>query len=416
METPYATTSVYWRRFGWAVLTAVLSAVGAFLFIAIMDLGIEWLWPEPLDYRPFSGSWWVVAVMTAVGLLVGLIHRYLPAKEIDVFDAMEEGQLPPKLVPGSLLVALASLIGGFSLGPEVPSGILAGGLATWLSQRRGLDEEAQQTNILSGVLSAYGGLFSAPFATVVAALELPHKQDRRYFGTLMITAVSAVVGFAVFYIASGQPFGTVLRLLDLPTYELALWHIPVGVLLGIVGVGLALVFGWLLRSLTRLFAPLNQRPIVRGGLGGLLLGLLALALPLTMFLGTDGLVTVTEQAAAMGVVLLLVLVLAKMVATAGALSTGFIGGPIFPLFFVGGTAGTALHVLFPAVPLALSVSCLMTAVPAALLPIPFTLALIALLITGVPVTEAIPVFLAGVTAHFVAQGFGLLGQAHKKAP
>jgi len=411
MTTPYASSRNYWRRFGWAVLTAVLAAAGAFLYIALVDLGTEWLWPAgPVGIRPFSGSWRVVVVMTAVGLLVGLMHRYLPAREIDVFDAIEEGQLPPKLVPGSLLVALASLIGGFSLGPEVPAGILAGGLATWLAERSGWDEESRRTNILGGVLSAYSGLFSSPFATVVAALELPHKQSRRYFGTLTITAVAAVVGFALFFIASGQPFGTVLRILDLPVYELALWHIPVGVVLGAVGAALALVFGWLLRLLARLFAPLNQRPIVRGGLGGFLLGLLALALPLTMFLGTDGLVIVTEQAVGMGTILLLVLVFAKMLATAGALSAGFIGGPIFPLFFVGGAAGTALHLLFPAVPLALSVSCLMTAVPAALLPIPFTLALVVLLVTGIPATEAIPVFLAGLVANFVTHGFGLLAQ------
>jgi len=145
MTTPYASSRNYWRRFGWAVLTAVLAAAGAFLYIALVDLGTEWLWPAgPVGIRPFSGSWRVVVVMTAVGLLVGLMHRYLPAREIDVFDAIEEGQLPPKLVPGSLLVALASLIGGFSLGPEVPAGILAGGLATWLAERSGWDEESRR--------------------------------------------------------------------------------------------------------------------------------------------------------------------------------------------------------------------------------------------------------------------------------
>ena len=94
----------------------------------------------------------------------------------------------------------------------------------------------------------------------------------------------------------------------------------------------------------------------------------------------------------MGIALVIVLVFAKMLATTGALSTGFIGGPIFPLLFVGGAAGTAVHLIFPDVPLALSVACMMAAVPGALLPIPLTLAVIVLLITGLPATEAIPVF------------------------
>lgn len=122
---------------------------------------------------------------SSFGLLVGLIHSRLPAKEIDVFDPIGEGHLPPRLVPGSLLVAAASLVGGFSLGPEVPFGILAGGVATWLSEKRDLDEETRRANILCGVMSAYGGLFSAPFAALIAAFELPHKQNTRFFSTLL---------------------------------------------------------------------------------------------------------------------------------------------------------------------------------------------------------------------------------------
>ncbi|MCB0196343.1 MAG: chloride channel protein [Anaerolineae bacterium] len=413
MTTFYANSPSYWHRFGWAVLVAVLSAVGALIYITIVNVGTAWLWPGPIDYRPFSGSWRTVVMMTTFGLLVGFIHRLLPAQAVDVFDAINEGRLSPRLVLGSLLVAVASLVGGFSLGPEVPSGILAGGLATWLSDRRGLDEETRRTNMLCGVMSAYGGLFSTPFGTVITAMELPHKQDARYFGTLIITAISAVIGFAIFFTAEGQEFASVLRLLDLPTFHLTLWHLLLGIVLGGLSTVLALIFGLLMRFLTRLAAPLNNRPVVRGGVAGALLGLLAMTVPMTLFLGADGLVIITERGAEIGVALLLILVFAKMLATAGALSTGFIGGPIFPLFFMGGTVGTALHLLFPQIPLALAVGCLMTGIPAALLPIPLTLAIIAVLITGIPATEAIPVFLAGLTAYFVTHGFGLLGRAQK---
>ena len=71
--------------------------------------------------------------------------------------------------------------------------------------------------------------------------------------------------------------------------------------------------------------------------GGILLGLLGKALPLTLFLGTAGLSTTTSQAAEIGATLLIVYALAKMLALGGALSFGFIGGPIFPMLFIGGT-------------------------------------------------------------------------------
>ena len=99
-----------------------------------------------------------------------------------------------------------------------------------------------------------------------------------------------------------------------------------------------------------------------------------MALPLTMFLGSEGLVIVTDNAAEMGLVLIVVLVFAKILATAGAISTGFIGGPIFPLFFVGGAAGTAINLIFP----------------------------------GIPATEAIPIILAAVVAHALTFGLGIL--------
>jgi len=149
-------------------------------------------------------------------------------------------------------------------------------------------------------------------------------------------------------------------------------------------------------------------PIVRSTLGGLLLGLLAMGLPLTLFLGSGGLVVVPENAAELGFTLLIVYVFAKMLATAGAQSTGFIGSPIFPMFFIGGTAGTVVHMLFPQIPLALSVSTMMVAVPAALLPIPISLGLLTALIAGLSILDAIPVFVAARVGFLVVQGMGLI--------
>ena len=134
---------------------------------------------------------------------------------------------------------------------------------------------------------------------------------------------------------------------------------------------LAMTYGISLGLLKKLVAPLENRPIIRCTSAGLLLGLLGMVLPLSLFLGSNSLVFVTENGAALGVGLVIVLVFAKIVATAGAISSGFIGGPIFPLLFAGGAAGTAVHLIFPTIPLALSVACTMAALTAAALPAPF---------------------------------------------
>ena len=407
--TAYMRSREYWQRFGWGILTGAISAVGALIFIAIMNTGIGLVWPNPPGWEPFSGSWTIVAIMTAAGLIVGLIHHFIGAKQLDVFDGMVKGKLDHRLVPGSLLAALVSLVGGFSLGPEVPTGFIGGGVGTWLSEKRKLSADVEKSNVLSGVAGAYGGLFTSPFAVIMIVLELTHFQSAVYYSTLLIVAAAAVLGFSLFFGAAGDVFAGVLRVLDLPSYNLAIWHLGVAVIVGFLGPLIALLYVVMMKTTRRLAAPLDKQVILRGALAGFLLGLLAMVLPITLFLGTNGLKSVTDQAAQIGVGLLILFALAKMLALAGALSTGFIGGPIFPLLFVGGTLGTTINLIFPQIPLALAVGAMMAAVPGAIVPIPLSVGIIVLLVVGTPVTEAVPILLAALVAYSVTHGLGLLG-------
>ena len=138
----------YWRRLGWGLLVGLLSGIGAFIFIGLMNLGQSLLFPEQTIVAIFSGSWVTVPIMTVAGILVGLLHRFTSARQLDVFSAVDEGSMDPKPVPASLLASLISLTGGFSLGPEVPSGMLAAGLGTWIAQRRKMDPETARTTVL----------------------------------------------------------------------------------------------------------------------------------------------------------------------------------------------------------------------------------------------------------------------------
>jgi H+/Cl- antiporter ClcA len=403
----------YWQSLGWGLLTGLISAIGAFIFLGLMNLGLALIWPDPPSWEPFSGSWSIVLIMTVAGFVVGVIHHLTPAAQLDVFEAVDQGRMDPKPVPSSLLVSLISLVSGFSLGPEVPSGMLASGFGTWLSERRNLDKETTRTNVLASVSAAYAGLFSSPFALLMMLLESAHLQSIAYYGTLFICGLAAAVGFSLFYYIGGDTFSPLLGLVQPPTYDLRVWDIGLGVVFGMLAVPVAIIFGLLVRLLRRLVTPLNKQPIIRGTLGGLLLGLLGMALPLTLFLGTDGLATTTSQAAEIGVTLLIVFAFAKLLALGGALSFGFIGGPIFPTLFVGATLGSAVNLLFPQIPLGLSVGCLMAAVPASIVPIPLALAVIVIAVVGLSATNSIPVIMAALTAFAVARGLGLFAGGGK---
>ncbi len=397
----------YLQSLGWGLFAGFISALGAFIFIGLMNFGLALVWPDPPSWEPFSGSWTIVLIMAVAGFLVGVIHHFTPAAQLDVFEAVDNGRLDPKPVPSSLLASLVSLIGGFSLGPEVPSGMLAAGFGTWLSERGKMDEDTTRTNVIGSVSAAYAGLFSSPFALLVMILESAHVQNAAYYGTLLISGLAAAVGFSLFFWLGGNTFSPLLGLVQPPEYDLRVWDIGLGIVFGALAVPVAIIFGLLYRLLSRLVAPLNKQPIIRGTLGGLLLGLLGMALPLTLFLGTDGLATTTQQAAEIGLGLLILVALAKLVALSGALSFGFIGGPIFPLLFVGATMGSAVNLLFPQIPQGLAVTCLMAAVPAAIVPIPLALAVIVIVVVGLSPTNTIPVFMAALSSYSIAHGLGL---------
>ena len=401
----------YWTKMGWGLFLGLLSAIGAFIFILIVNMGQNIFLPHlASNWTPLSGSWWVLIVMTLAGFVVGIIHRYTSAQQLDTFEAVDKGYIDSKPVPASLLTSIISLSSGFSLGPEVPTGFLAAGLASWVSKKRKMDRDITRTNVLSSVSGAYSGLFSSPFAIIIMLLEIKHKQSVIYYGTLLIAGIAAVIGFSIFYLFNGFNFASLLGILSPPAYDLRIWHLGLSILLGVLAVPIALLFVVLNKIFSRLLEPLKNRPVILSTIGGFLLGLLAVALPITIGLGTTEMSFVTQNAAEIGVLLLIIFGLAKIVALSGALNFGFIGGPIFPLLFVGSTIGNAINQLFPQVPLGLALGCMIVAVPAAIVPIPLALGAIVIIVIGLSATNALPVLIAALVAFSITRGLILKGK------
>ncbi len=134
----FAKDPSFWVRLGWGALVALITAIGTLIFVIVMNLGLNlvWGWLDLSEMEAFSGTWPILVIMVTVGLVVGVIHHFTDTEEANVFEAVQKGYLDPKPVPAALLISLISMIGGYSVGPEVPSGMWAGGFATWLSERR----------------------------------------------------------------------------------------------------------------------------------------------------------------------------------------------------------------------------------------------------------------------------------------
>ncbi len=76
----------YWKKMGLGLFLGLIGAVSALIFVTIVTVGQSIFLPHiALDWKPFTGQYWIVIVMTIFGLLVGLIHRYTSAQQMDVF-------------------------------------------------------------------------------------------------------------------------------------------------------------------------------------------------------------------------------------------------------------------------------------------------------------------------------------------
>jgi H+/Cl- antiporter ClcA len=101
---------------------------------------------------------------------------------------------------------------------------------------------------------------------------------------------------------------------------------------------------------------MKERVVLRGVIGGLGMGIIGALLPLTLFSGEAETTDLILYAAQIGVVMLIVLGLAKLVATSLLLATGWKGGYIFPIMFASVALGMAVNLLLPGIPVAVTVA------------------------------------------------------------
>lgn len=399
----YARSRAYWTRFAWGTLMGLVGAVAALIYVMIEHSLQHLLWRGEIPITPFSGPLKIVVIMTLAGLVVGIIHKLMPTEEIDVFGAIPKGTMDITHALGAILASMASLVGGFALGPEAPVGILTGGLGVWISKKRRLPKEIVRTNLVSSVAGAFSGLFTAPFGIVLLGLELKHRQSQFYYGTLAIISAASMFGFLVFFTIGGDSFAA-LKAFEVPSYKLDQWHLLAAILLGFLSVVFTFIFAFLMKTLHQLMTPLHSKPIVRCTAIGLLMGLLGMAMPITLFLGTSGLTDIVEAREELTIGFLVLSALLKIFAMAFVLAAGFIGGPIFPLYFAGGAIGLVVWKLFPGIPIMLAVGCMMAGVSSAPIPFPLTNAIVVLLTTGTPVFNGMPVLISAITSHLIFKG------------
>jgi H+/Cl- antiporter ClcA len=404
---PLTKSPGFWKIIGSAALFGIALSFGALAFLGLLKGGGKWF-TLPKNPGWFDGKLWWVAVTVGAGALVGVLRHVLrvPAKIPGTVAEIKDplGVKLATILP-YIAVSLVSLAGGASLGPEGALGKMGGGLGTWVSERQKDSDDVRATNALSGMSAAYGGLLASPIMATILIVEVATLSARRFAETLVACLLSSTIAFGIYYAIAGETFVGLFRV---PSYAYKDWHLLAAIPLGLAAAALGLITIIVIGVMKKLTARLAKQTILCATIGGLIFGLVAVALPLTLFTGTDQLSKVIDHGAILGAGLLIAVVFGKMLVFAVCESTGFLGGPFLVMLFIGGTAGTAAHVLIPGLPEGLAFTTMFAALPGALVGAPFSLILLAALTTQVGALEVAPIAIAVVTAYLAVSGSGLL--------
>ena len=343
-------------------------------FLHFIEWGQHLLWQVVSIDLPLQP----LIIGTLGGVLVGLCQRYLGDHPKGINEAVAEirqtGRLDYAHLPHGLATISASLIFGASLGPESAIMDLIGGLSTWLGD----------------VIRALRQRLAVPLAAdpanrLISAL-------RRWPN---LTALA--VGLVAFSRAlNGLYSGGLLHVTESFQWSDLLWSVP----LAVVGAAGGTLYLFLQERTRQWAAPLRSRPVLRGTLGGLALGSIALGLPFVLFSGQHALQSLYDQAAQLGFGLLFLTALARLMMTSVLLATGWKGGQFLPIMFGGAALGLSVSLLFPVIPTSVAVLSTMAALIAVVLPKP----LIVLILMAV----MFPLDYVGISG--VAIGVVLIGQ------
>lgn len=397
------------------VLGAVVAAVAAG-YVWLYHEGIHLVWetlPHELGVDPYT--WWlVVAVPTLGGIAVGVVLVLIPGRggPSPVAGHAIGGSTDPRIAPAATIATIVSLVAGASLGPEAALVTLASAIGGLVAMRLSLADPPARVLAGAGTAGVLGAIFGTPLAGAMLMLELLTLSGTLLYAVLIPGLVAAVVGIEVFQELLGEPF---LSYQLPPVGDLRARDLGYAALIGVGGAIVGRLFMATLRAThRRVDRHTLRRPILLAAAGGLAVGLLGLGGDhLTLFSGESSLQTLIDDRSSLGLAALAYVLVAKLAATVVSMTTGFRGGQIFPVMFLGAAFGVLVAELTGDVPDGAAIACGMVATTVAVMRVPIAAILIVTFFVG---ADVIPVVvIAAVAAYIVSFDLPLGPDHHEEA-
>ncbi len=287
---------------------------------------------------------WLIALLPLAGLAVGCMYKYyggaVEAGNNLILDEVHDPKavLPLRMTPLILLGTVVTHLFGGSAGREGTAIQTGASLADQLTKPFGLQARDRRILLMAGISGGFASVFGTPLAGAIFGIEVL-AIGRMGYEAIFPCFIAAFVGEFVTH--AWGIHHTIYRVTEVPAFSAAglLSSIAAGVIFGLVGMAFArathAVSGFCKKTIK--WSPL--RPFA----GGVAVAAAVFLLGTTRYIGL-GIPTILNS---FSMKLPPYDFAGKFIFTVVTLGSGFKGGEVTPLFYIGATLGNALSRLLP---------------------------------------------------------------------
>ena len=356
-----------WTLF--SILIGIVSGFGAILFYLGLDIvsnyalgGIGGYYPPSpggelsLFSHPATEVRWLLFLLPAAGGLIAgiIIYTYSPEAQGHGTDAVidaynnKRGFIRKRVPLTKAITSMVTIGSGGSSGSEGPITQIGAGFGSTLATFFKLSDRDRRIMVICGMAAGIGSIFKAPLGGSIFAIEVLYKGDMETEG-LVPAFISSTIAYSIFssFFGWGRVFTTPDFKFTTPA-ELIFYGI-----LGILSAATAILFVIIFYGLRdKVFKPLKIKPHFKPAIGGLLVGIMAMFFPQVLGIGYGWVqIAMNGDLVRMSIVIMMVLVLLKILATSFTISSGGSGGVFAPSLvigaMIGGAFGQIMNLIFP---------------------------------------------------------------------
>ncbi|WEV60926.1 chloride channel protein [Streptococcaceae bacterium ESL0729] len=286
---------------------------------------------------------YLIPFLAPVGILIAYLFQQYSPKTLAgmslIFDVSSEKEevIPKRLIPFAILSTWLTHLFGGSAGREGVA-VQLGATGSYNLGRALKIDVSNRSLIMIGMAAGFSGLYQTPLAASIFALEVL-VAGKIYYKLLLPALIASYAASYTSNFLGLEKF--TFKLNSLPDLDLYMIVkiLLVGLIFGLTGFGFSQVLKFSKDKLGKIF----PNPLIKIGLGGLILSILLFTLWDGRYAGLG--TNLINESLGGGEIYSFDFLL-KFILTTLTLAVGFQGGEVTPLFAIGASLGVSLSTLF----------------------------------------------------------------------